>query len=222
VSINLLAGYRQLLDDYFVFRHRGELNPDRGLCFTRLIDADEPTEAELISHCVAHLRKLMMPPVLLDWSQTMASAQTQGTEFRQFFGQLWELQSQGGNEEEQQVYVERLNSLMQRIREPDPSQASALIVHGIGPIQEMSTEELSELGRLLSARMERSLPVFIFFRESYSDLLLALQRASDAIWALDETSYPAEFFLLHPHGFRVILEQNRRRPLRNTLPAREN
>lgn len=210
---HLLAGYRQLIDDYFLYLQRGELISSRGLCFTRMAEASEADEEELIAHCIVQYRRQRVVPVLVDWSATLAEAINQGTEFRQFFGQLWELQAAGASESEQQDYLNRLSSLMQKARDPEPADSPGVIIHHIGPVQEMSDAEMEQLSRLLAARMERALPVFIFFREDYSALLRHLQRASDIIWALDETSYAAEFYLAHPLGFGIVQAHNRRRQL---------
>lgn len=219
--MDFLAGYRQLIEDYFLWRQRGELDPRRGLSFTCL-PADEAVTGHLVAHLVEALRRHHQQYLLLDWQAPAGQAATDTVEFRQFFSRLWELQAAGGDAEETQAYLERLQQVMRRSPEPDPATVPHLILHGLPPLAELGSDGLVRLQHLLSGRMEAGLPIFVFFRESGSELLCALQEASDCIWALEETAYPAEFYLFHPHGLRSVALRNRRRPLVQPPPNGHN
>lgn len=211
LPFNFLAGYRTLIDSYFDLLRKGELNPARGLLFTRL--PDPATEEELVTYLVDHLKRRKYGFRLIDWRARQAQGEESAGEFRQFFGRLWELQEGGMTEEENRDYLDRLNTLMRRKTEPDESNTPYAILYNLPPVTAMDPEELDALRRFIGGRMEANLPVFACFQESYSDLLLALQPASEVIWSLDETAYPGEFYLMHPHGLRTILLQNRRKSL---------
>ena len=211
MDVNWLSGYRSLLDSYFDYLRKGELNPSRGLLFTSLPDRD--VEQELMLYVVENLRKRRAPHVMVDWQEQHTDTTETEVEFRQFFGQLWELQQSGLTEEETQFYLDRLNRLMMRTKEQDPATVPYLVLYNLPPLAGMSIDMLDQLKRYLFVRMEANLPIFAFFQETYSELLLELQRCSDIIWSLDEASYPAEFYLMHPHGLRTILLQNRRKTL---------
>ncbi|MEO7994444.1 MAG: hypothetical protein ABI743_08590, partial [bacterium] len=161
--------------------------------------------------------------VLLDWQARQAAARETRSDFRDFFGQLWELQHQPGETAtDDPAYLERLTRLMARSRDVDETDAGYVVLHNLPPIADLSHEDLMALQALVMDRAEAGLPLFVLLHESWSELLVALQRASDLIWALDESCYSAEFYLLHPHGFRTILAQNRRKPLLITLEERSN
>lgn len=207
VRKHILPGYLNLLETYFDLMRKQELRISKGLCFTQILERE--WEDELVVNIIAGLQRNKAAYILLDFDDYMADRSEHQQDFNNFFQNIWEL-SDPEFKQEKKAYLERIERIMRRHSEADPERCNQLILTNLPPIAEMSMDMMERFNELLFRRMENNLPLFIFFREDYSEFLREASRVAEIIWALDECTYPAERYLFHPYGLRYITLLNRR------------
>ncbi|MCD6217807.1 hypothetical protein J7L05_08095 [bacterium] len=204
----ILPGYISLMDSYFDLLRKQELNPSKGLVFTQVLE--DEWEDKLIVALVDGLHRNRSAYIILDFDDYIVERVEHQEDFNRFFQNIWEL-GEPDFEFEKKEYLERIERVMRRHAESDSERCTQLIVKNLPPIAEMDMETLEKFKELLFRRMENNLPLFLMFREDYSQLMRDSARLPDIIWALDECTYPAERYLFHPYGLRYIALMNRRR-----------
>ena len=203
----ILPGYLNLMEAYFELLRKGEISISRGLVFTQI--AQSEWEDFLVVNIIEHLRRARSSYMMVNFEDYFIDHEKQQDDFTRFFSNIWELKDPNFQPEKKQ-YLARIERIMRRHPEADPERCSQLIMRNVPTLESMNLIELTKLKDLLFRRMENSLPVFIFFKEDYSDFLRSASRMPDIIWAIDECTYPAERYLFHPYGLRYIALLNRR------------
>ena len=203
----ILPGYRNLTEDYFDLLKKGEITISRGLMFTQIADAD--WEETLVITIIEQLRRARSAYMMVNFEDYLVEHEKHQEDFTRFFANIWEL-SDPSFKTERSKYLARLERVMRHHPESDPERCSQLILRNLPTVASMTYIELEKLKDLLFMRMENSLPLFIFFKEDFSQFLRDASRMPDIIWAVDECTYPAERYLFHPYGLRYIALLNRR------------
>lgn len=203
----ILPGYINLMDTYFELLKKQELNPAKGLVFTQVLE--DEWEEHLIVGLVDGLHRNHAAYMILDFNDYRIEREEHQQDFNKFFQNIWEM-TDPDFESERKEYLERIERIMRRSPEADPERCTQLIIKNLPPVASMDLVTLGKLNELLFRRMENSLPLFLMFREDYSQLLRDATRLPDIIWTLDECTYPAERYLFHPYGLRYIALLNRR------------
>ena len=203
----ILPGYINLLDSYFDLIRKQELMPSKGLTFTQILEPE--WEEHLIVAVVDGLHRNRSTYIILDFDDYLIEREDHQEDFNKFFQNIWELTDPEFLYEKKD-YLSRIERIMRRHSEADPERCPQLILKNLPPIAEMKMDTMERFRELLFRRMENSLPLYVFFREDYSQFLRDASRLPDIIWALDECTYPAERYLFHPYGLRYIALMNRR------------
>jgi len=207
VKQHILPGYINLLESYFDLLRKQELKSSKGLAFTLVLE--DEWEEKLVVAIIDGLHRNKAAYMILDFDDYILEREEHHEDFNRFFQNIWEL----GEPEfqfEKKDYLQRIERIMRRHPEADPERCTQLIIRNLPPLASMTLETLEKLKELLFRRMESNLPIYLIFKEDYSQFLRDASRVPDIIWAMDECTYPAERYLFHPYGLRYIALMNRR------------